>query len=202
MLSLKRSIIIALLIVDGMIGGSVVISGITFQALVGFLFLNAVVGGPGAVVLVLLAKKEGSGSASKGLFSFGKSQKKKASAPLVTLKGETVKSAGEKKVADYLYSRQIPYTYEAARMGPGGRMRRSAIYLVQFNTYVLVRSKGSSHSDLSVVQGGFVEEDEWKKTKSDKSDIAFIILKPKDLLDLDATLLAPLNKRTSMEFPG
>ena len=206
MLTQKRMVIGALLAFDILISTKIVLNDAGFQTITQVLLLNAILGGPASLGYFLFSKrpfpkKFGFQHLFNGLGRGKKSKPVSARKRLITTKhGEHVRNIGESRIADYLYSNQIAYSYEVIKLGPRKRLTRSAFYLQDFRAYLLYRANPSTPS--SDTSSGPQELDEWRIAKQDVPDVQFFFIDPRNLKTLDSSLGTILNKLKSLEIPN
>jgi hypothetical protein len=103
-----------------------------------------------------------------------------------TKKGEKVRSAGEVKIADWLFEHNIEYQY-AQRREVASQLIRPNFYLSRVNTVIeyweFVTPSGRSRTR------------EWKEGLYHTAGMTLISLEPKDLENLDSLLSSYLMKK-------
>jgi len=104
-----------------------------------------------------------------------------------TLRGERVKSKGEKIVADYFYQNGIRYDYgQIAKAGArisGTKIPRPDFYLPDYDVYV--EYWGMIDVADGVVRSEYIRQMRWKMEQYHKNNIKFISLYPSNLQNLD-----------------
>lgn len=105
----------------------------------------------------------------------------------VTENNETVKSKGEKQIADYFTSQNINYIYEkeARRQGIvlSKHISNPDFYLSDYNVYV--EYWGLVDADNKKVKEKYVRTMKWKMRQYHEARIKFISIYPKNLNNLD-----------------
>lgn len=122
-----------------------------------------------------------------------------------TLKGEKVKSRGEKQIADYLHSNNFVYEYERPALTRGVWIFRDKIslpdfYLTDFDVYIeywgLVNAKDYR------VRNEYTRVMKWKMAQYHSNSIKFISVYPNNLSNFDWIFKAKLRDVAGVHFPG
>jgi DNA helicase-4 len=112
------------------------------------------------------------------------------------LNGETVKSKGEKKIADYFHENNIRYEYETSACSKGLLFSREIskpdFYLPDFNVYV--EYWGMVNTENGRKRNGYVRNMKWKMAQYYENNIKFISLYPDNLCNLDWIFRAKLRE--------
>ncbi|MEW6603561.1 MAG: hypothetical protein AB1351_02595 [Thermoproteota archaeon] len=112
---------------------------------------------------------------------------------LLTIRGETVKSGGEKLIADYFHAHNIKYEYEKpANDSANRRISRPDFYLPEYDVYV--EYWGMVNAEERRKRKEYVKSMEWKKARYRESGLKVISVYPEDLGDLDSIFKAELKK--------
>ena len=105
----------------------------------------------------------------------------------ITQNNETVKSKGEKYIADYFNSQDIHYQYEkeARRQGIvfSNHISNPDFYLPDHNVYV--EYWGLVDADNQKVKANYIRTMKWKMRQYYEAGIKFISIYPKNLNNLD-----------------
>ncbi len=116
--------------------------------------------------------------------------------PSKTVKGEIVKSRGEKQIADYLYSHGIKHVYEDQAKTTGSaitnRISKPDFYLPDLGVYV--EYWGLFDVDDSEQRKKYRRDMHWKMDQYFKNGIKFIPLYPWHLDDIDGAFTAQYKK--------
>lgn len=122
----------------------------------------------------------------------------------VTLRGEKVKSYGEKQIADYLYQNGIDYEYEAVAKTSGRvfdwEISKPDFYLPQYSVYIEYWGLVDADDDENT-SSKYVGLMKWKMAQYYKNHIKFISLYPSNLDNLDWILRAKFRDVTGVELP-
>lgn len=113
--------------------------------------------------------------------------KEKYGEKCTTLKGEKVKSRGEKKIADYFYQNKIKYEYEKAAKTRGlifhEKISSPDFYLPDYNTYVEYWGLVDCRNECDRIK--YVKAMRWKMAQYKKNKIKFVSIYPKNLRNFD-----------------
>lgn len=105
-----------------------------------------------------------------------------------TMRGETVKSKGEKKVADFLHESGIRYEYEK-KIIANGHPYLPDFYLPDYDTYVEYAGMWDNFTDYRKAQ--------YKKFEDyEKAGMKLVVVFPEDLDNMDFKIKAYLSKDT------
>ena len=122
--------------------------------------------------------------------------------PSTTQRGELVKSRAEQRIADYLYSRNIRYTYEKTlQTFPiiGQKIGRPDFYLEDYKVYV--EYWGMVNVPDKRKREEYVREMKWKMAQYHEHGIRFISLYPKNMDNLDWVFSTKFKEATGLEMP-
>jgi DNA helicase-4 len=113
---------------------------------------------------------------------------------LLTARGETVKSRGEKMIADYLHVHNIKYEYEKPANDSSNKriISRPDFYLPEYDIYV--EYWGMVNTEEPGKRREYVKGMEWKMARYRESGLKVISIYPKDLGNLDSIFRAALRK--------
>lgn len=108
--------------------------------------------------------------------------------PSITLTGQSVRSKGERMIADYLTSRKIAYEYEAEAVTDGwfifkDRISRPDFYLPAYDLYV--EYWGLVDLPDRRAREDYVRSMRWKMAQYHENNIQFISIYPSNLSNLD-----------------
>ncbi len=138
------------------------------------------------------------------LFPIKSQPKREYGVTSVTLKGETVRSIGEKRIADYFAKNQIRYVYEqeAIRTFRFHRYKLSIpdFYLPDYGVYV--EYWGLVNADDYWTRERYVRNMKRKMAIYHGNNIKFISIYPKNLENLDWIFRAKFRKVTGYELPN
>lgn len=119
-----------------------------------------------------------------------------------TLRGEKVKSNGEKIIADYFYKRSINYEYERVAKTHswifGKKISKPDFYLPDYNVYI--EYWGLIDVDNRKKQAKYQREMRWKMAQYHKNKIKFISIYPSNLKNLDWIFKTKFKKSTGSNF--
>jgi hypothetical protein len=119
-----------------------------------------------------------------------------------TQRGERVKSRAEQRIADYLSSRNIRYSYEKTlQTFPviGQKISRPDFYLEDYNVYV--EYWGLVNVPDKRKREGYVRAMKWKMAQYHEHGIRFISLYPKNMDNLDWVFSTKFKEVTGLEMP-
>lgn len=121
----------------------------------------------------------------------------------VTNNGETVKSIGEKQIADYLSSLNIRYIYEKEVRSRGilftKHISNPDFYLPDYNVYI--EYWGLVNADKRKVREDYVRTMKWKMRQYHNAGIKFVSIYPKNLRYLDWIFRKKFEKATGKRLP-
>jgi len=108
--------------------------------------------------------------------------------PSVTLTGQSVRSKGERVIADYLTRRNIAYQYEAQANTNDwwifkSRISRPDFYLTQYNLYI--EYWGLVDVPDRGTRDNYVRTMRWKMAQYHSNKIQFVSIYPSNLSSLD-----------------
>jgi len=122
----------------------------------------------------------------------------------VTLRGETVKSIGEKRIADYFERNNINYVYEQEARGKflffDYKISSPDFYLLDYDVYV--EYWGLVNADDSWTRAKYVRNMKKKMAIYYKNNIKFISIYPDNLENLDWIFRRKFKKVTGFELPN
>lgn len=183
----KWGIIFALLSADIAVAVMLAItSGITSRPFLGWTILNLVILG------VAVLARYGS-TAGRPRPKYGKA--------CITMKGEKVKSNGEKLIADYLYQNNIRYTYEKPVRTKGLLSRHISypdFYLEDYDTYL--EYWGMVNVENERTRTEYTRSMNWKMAQYYNNRIKFISIYPSNLDNLDIIFRHRLRDVTGVDF--
>ncbi len=118
-----------------------------------------------------------------------------------TLNGETVKSKGEKWIADYFTKNNIKYVYEKPVFSPNYRGLKTSIpdfYLPEHNVYV--EYWGLVDADDEWTRKRYVRNMKRKMAIYYQNDIKFVSIYPRNLENLDWIFRTKFRKVTGIQL--
>ena len=122
----------------------------------------------------------------------------------VTLRGETVKSIGERRIADYFERNNINYVYEQEARGKGlffdYKISSPDFYLPDYDVYV--EYWGLVNADDSWTRANYVRNMKRKMAIYYRNNIKFISIYPDNLENLDWIFRRKFKKVTDFELPN
>jgi hypothetical protein len=122
----------------------------------------------------------------------------------VTLKGENVKSIGERTIADYFENSNIKYVYEPEAKGKflffNYRIGYPDFYLPDYDVYV--EYWGLIDADDSLTRARYVRNMKRKMAIYHQKGIKFISIYPRNLENLDWIFRTKFRKVTGYELPN
>jgi len=117
-----------------------------------------------------------------------------------TLRGERVRSEGEKIIADYFYQNGIRYEYEQIAKTDAWifstKISRPDFYLPDHNVYV--EYWGMIDVDNEKVRSEYIRQMRWKMEQYQKNSIKFISIYPSNLQNLDYFFMAKIKETTGI----
>jgi hypothetical protein len=217
--SVLRKFLAGLIIVDALIAIWIIAIAGNWdpRLLIGWAVLNVVIAISALAIIKSSSRRKGSSSlqARHTRYYYSPSQEEERHtrdsdddynsdfhrAAYITMNGETVKSKGEKLLADYFYQNNIVYQYERAAWTTGTRFKSKRMiskpdfYLPDYDVYVeywgMVNTKDKNN------RADYIKSMEWKMTKYDENKIKFVSIYPNNLDDLDRIFKARLRKATT-----
>ena len=137
------------------------------------------------------------------IFSMALKPKKKYGVKSVTLRGETVKSIGEKRIADYFERNNIRYVYEKeARTNAlifSSKISNPDFYLPDYDVYV--EYWGLVNADDNHTRTRYERNMKRKMALYHQNKIKFISIYPRNLQNLDWIFRKKFEKVTGFELP-
>jgi DNA helicase-4 len=138
------------------------------------------------------------------LFNFwGRSTEQNYGNVAVTNNGETVKSYGERQIADYLSSRNIRYIYEKEARSQGiifsKHISNPDFYLPDYDVYI--EYWGLVYADDRKVREEYVRTMKWKMRQYYDAKIKFISIYPNNLNYLDWIFRKKFEEVTGNRLP-
>lgn len=122
----------------------------------------------------------------------------------VTLRGETVKSIGEKRIADYFERNNIRYVYEKEARTKAlffsQKISSPDFYLPEYDVYV--EYWGLVNADDNRTRENYVRNMKRKMAIYHKNNIKFISIYPRNLGNLDWIFRRKFRKATGFELPN
>jgi hypothetical protein len=122
----------------------------------------------------------------------------------VTLRGETVKSIGERRIADYFEKNNINYVYEQEAKGKAlffdYKISNPDFYLPDYGVYV--EYWGLANADDNWTRAKYVKNMKRKMAIYYRNDIKFISIYPQNLENLDWIFRTKFRKTTGSELPN
>lgn len=122
----------------------------------------------------------------------------------VTLRGENVKSIGERRIADYFQRNNIKYVYEHEARGKGlffdYKISNPDFYLPDYGVYV--EYWGLVDADDNWTRTRYVRDMKRKMAIYHRNNIKFISLYPRNLENLDWIFRTKFRKVTGYELPN
>ena len=124
--------------------------------------------------------------------------------PSVTLTGQSVRSKGEKIIADYLTRHDIAYYYEAQATSNDWFIFKSNIskpdfFLPQYNLFV--EYWGLVDSPDSRIRDDYVRSMRWKMAQYHKNNILFISIYPSNMYNLDYYFRRKFRESMGFDLP-
>lgn len=122
--------------------------------------------------------------------------------PAKTKRGESVRSLGEKKIADYFFENRIKYTYENQAKTNTSAFRSGIshpdFYLPEYGIYV--EYWGLIDVGETEKRKKYREDMQWKMRKYNENGIKFISLYPWNLNDLNGSFRDGFKKVTGKDL--
>ena len=136
------------------------------------------------------------------IFSMALKPKKKYGVKAVTRRGETVKSIGEKRIADYFERNNIRYVYEKeARTNAlffSSKISNPDFHLPDYDVYV--EYWGLVNADDDYTRTRYVRNMKRKMASYYKNNVKFISIYPDNLKNLDWIFRVKFRKITGFEL--
>lgn len=174
-------VLAAALIIDSLVAAWLFINN--SQLLMWWLLANAAAL-PSAAVVMLARRRRPEVIQKHPTRTFSEHQKLHGSEH-ETLKGEVVKSGGERIIADYLYRNKIRYVYEKPVVGPTGRMiSRPDFYLSDYDVYVEYWGMADTKDGKDRRQ--YTKGMEWKMARYRENGIRLVSIYPREIDRLDS----------------
>jgi len=195
MVSLKRKVLAGLLIVDALVAVGISFNSIAFLTLQEWLWLNflAVAFSLAIFVGLKLLRRQAKHHRRGRRKNASKSHGEGYPSPQLTINGETVKSGGERLIADYFHEHDIKYEYEKpANDSSNRRISRPDFYLPEYDVYV--EYWGMVNAEERRKRQEYVRGMEWKMARYSENGLRFISIYPEDLGDLDSIFKAEMKK--------
>jgi DNA helicase-4 len=131
-------------------------------------------------------------------------QKNQYGVKSVTLKGETVKSIAERRIADYFERNNIRYVYEKEARSKSlffsNKISNPDFYLPDYDVYV--EYWGLVNADDSWTRKNYVRNMKRKMASYYENNIKFISLYPRNLENLDWIFRTKFKEVTGLELPN
>ncbi|HZT34521.1 MAG TPA: hypothetical protein VFA15_01270 [Nitrososphaera sp.] len=212
-LTLRRKFLVVLIGFDALLGVSSALTGI--NGIVGWIFLNAIVISPILYIRQVLKVR-------KQRYSRISNSHNQEYPPLVktrqygstqiTLKGEEVKSYGEKVIADYFFQNNINYEYETPVMEKRSpnkrrskrnyvnarRISRPDFYLPDFDVYIEYWGLADAYNQTK--RDEYTKSMNWKMDKYRENGIKFISIYKDNLDSLDSSFKSKLRDVTGINL--
>ena len=138
------------------------------------------------------------------IFASGLKPKQEYGVASVTLRGETVKSIGERRIADYFEKNNINYVYEQEAKGKAlffdYKISNPDFYLPDYGVYV--EYWGLVNADDNWTRAKYVKSMKRKMAIYYRNDIKFISIYPQNLENLDWIFRTKFRKTTGYELPN
>lgn len=110
-----------------------------------------------------------------------------------TMRGELVKSGGERMIADYFFKNKIRYEYERPATGAANRtISRPDFYLPDYDVYV--EYWGMVDTEDKKDRSEYVKGMEWKLARYRENGIRFVSLYPNEIEKLDSVFAKKLKE--------
>ena len=138
------------------------------------------------------------------IFLIGLKPKKEYGVKSVTLKGEMVKSIGERRIADYFEKNNIRYVYEKEARRESlffdYKISTPDFYLPDYDVYV--EYWGLVNADDDWTRTNYERKMKWKMAMYYKNNIKFISIYPRNLENLDWIFRRKFEKVTGFKLPN
>ena len=119
--------------------------------------------------------------------SFGRNGENHYRTPHLTLDGDSVKSGGEKLIANYLHDHNIIYEYEKPVTDYSNRkISRPDFYLPEYDLYI--EYWGMINTKDKMKRQEYIRGMKWKIAKYHENGVKFISIYPEDLQRLDSII--------------
>jgi hypothetical protein len=189
MVRTAAKILAAAIVIDALTAAWIII-GNNDQLWVWLLLANAIA--MPALIIAVIRRRKPTSQKRSGRTSFAEHQKLHGSLHQ-TRKGETVKSGGERILADYFYYNKIRYEYEKAAIGDSGRMiSRPDFYLPDYDVYV--EYWGMADTEDSKERKEYARSMEWKMARYRENGIRFISIYPREIDSIDSVFQKKLKE--------
>ena len=120
----------------------------------------------------------------------------------ITMRGEKVKSKGEKQIADYLFGQKILYEYERVAKTNGwifhDEISKPDFYLPEYN--VFIEYWGLVNAQDNRVKAHYTRIMKWKMAQYHENEIKFISIYPDNLSNLDWIFKAKFKSATGIDL--
>jgi hypothetical protein len=137
------------------------------------------------------------------IFLMALKPKKQYGVKAVTIRGETVKSIGEKRIADYFERNNIRYVYEKEARTKAlifsQKISSPDFYLPDYDVYI--EYWGLVNADDDWTRKNYVRNIKRKMAIYHKNNIKFISIYPRNLGNLDWIFRRKFKKITGFELP-
>jgi ABC-type glycerol-3-phosphate transport system permease component len=139
------------------------------------------------------------------IFLMSLKPKKQYGVKSVTQKGETVKSIGERRIADYFERKNIRYVYEKEAKGKfliffDYKISSPDFYLLDYDVYV--EYWGLVNADDRWTRENYVRNMKRKMAIYYRNNIKFISIYPRNLENLDWIFRTNFKKVTGFDLPN
>jgi len=139
------------------------------------------------------------------IFLISLKPKKEYGVKSVTLRGETVKSIGERRIADYFEKNNINYVYEKEAKGKfllffDYKISSPDFYLPDYDVYV--EYWGLVNADDGWTRENYVRNMKRKMAIYHRNNIKFISIYPRNLENLDWIFRTKFKKVTGFDLPN
>lgn len=146
------------------------------------------------VIAILSGRKHKETTRRAGRASFLEHQEKHGTRH-ETMRGELVKSGGERMIADYFLRNKIRYEYEKPAMGASNRrIGRPDFYLPDYDIYV--EYWGMVDTEDRKDRNEYLKGMEWKMARYREAGIKFISIYPQEIENLDSVFEKKLKEAT------
>jgi hypothetical protein len=191
----RRKVLIGLFVLDAILATAAVITA-GVDALAAWIILNVVVIIPAFLMWRRLSKRSKGSSAT---ITYPAKEEQQYGATQTTLRGEQVKSYGEKMLADYFFKSDTRYEYEQpAWSRKGRRISRPDFYLPDFGVYV--EYWGMADAKEPAKKEEYVRSMKWKMAKYHQNGIKFISIYRENLDNLDWIFKAKLRDEAGIDL--
>lgn len=184
----------ATLVIDSLVVAWIIMAGDSQPLMLWWLLLANAVAIPLAAGVALLYRQRRLQVLQKhpGRASFAEHQKLHGST-YETMNGETVKSGGERMIADYFYRNKIRYEYEKEAVAASGRLiSRPDFYLPDYDVYV--EYWGMADTQDGNDRKRYTKGMEWKVARYRENGIKFISIYPREIDRLESVFKKKLKQ--------